>query len=420
MIADTEATPIADLDLAHLDWETPEFAADPHLRFEAARDRHPWLARVNGGFVVHDLATIRELLVQDDRLRTCFDGIVDLMGAHGTRWGRFAQEQMIALPEREHAVVRGAFAARFTPRHANQLRPVMRETMRRLLDEWAPRQRIDFEEFASYYPVSVMAQMIGAPLDAIPALRRSMETLGLAFSLDATMLPRLDAAMEQFDAFVFGLIEQRRKEPGDGTAQDLLDVLIETGAAQGINDRQLADLLIFLFVAGYDTSKNVLTYTMNLLLDRQDIYERCAVDHAYCGKVIEEALRLFTPGSTFRATREDIVHRGVRIPAGTMLFFALGVSGQISADIENPHAFEPERRLEPHLRHVGFGLGRHMCLGQYIARAQLHEGLHLIAQRMRHPRKDGANGWRPFPGVWGIDGLPIAFETGAEGIVVRT
>jgi cytochrome P450 len=50
-----------------------------------------------------------------------------------------------------------------------------------------------------------------------------------------------------------------------------------------------------------------------------------------------------------------------------------------------------------------------MCLGQYIARAQLQEGLHLVAQRMKDPHMAGEMGWRPFPGVWGIKGLPIEF-----------
>jgi len=42
-------------------------------------------------------------------------------------------------------------------------------------------------------------------------------------------------------------------------------------------------------VAGYDTSKNVMTFTMRTLLDYPEIYARCATDLDYCGKVVEEA-----------------------------------------------------------------------------------------------------------------------------------
>ena len=406
----SQPTLISDLDLYHLAWETRDFSADPYTELEAARAQHPWLATVTGGYAVHDLAAIRDLLIQDDKLRTSFDGIVDIMNAKGTAWGRFAEEQMIAMPDREHAVLRGAFAAKFTPRYANQLRPIMRATMEDLLTEWAPKRRIDFEEFASYYPVAVMTRMIGASLEDIPALRSAMETLGLAFSQDSSLLPKLDEAMAQFDDFAIRLIRRRQANPRPDDEPDLLDILIEAGDTGGITERQLVDMLIFLFVAGYDTSKNVLTYTMNTLLDHPDVYLRCAEDLEYCGKVVEEALRMFTPASTFRATKEDIVYRNVLIPKDTLVFFLINVAARVSADIDNPHSFDPDRVNDPKLRHVGFGLGRHMCLGQYIARTQLQEGLHLIAQRLRHPRKAGQPGWRPFPGNWGIDGLPIEFE----------
>jgi cytochrome P450 len=360
---------------------------------------------------VFGLCAIREIMGRDDALRPSFDGIAEIMECHGSPWGRFCEEQMIALPDREHALLRQTFAAKFTPRYANQLRPMMREIMQQLLSQWAPREKIDFEEFASYYPVSVMARMIGAPVDAIPALRKSMETMGLAFSMDKARVPALDAAFTHLDAFSQDLIAQRRANPhGAGEELDLLDLLIEAADEGGINDRQFADLLIFLFVAGYDTSKNVLTYMMHLMTENPEIYEHCADDLDYCRKVVEETLRIFNPSSAFRVTTSSVEYDGVVIPAGTMLFFNLNVAGRDPAAFADPAAFRPERPIEPAKRHVAFGMGKHMCLGQYIARAQLQEGIHLIAQHMKQPREVGEKGWRPFPGVWGIDGLPLAFE----------
>ncbi|MFC0204382.1 cytochrome P450 [Novosphingobium soli] len=404
---------IDQLDLYHLDWNDPAFAAEPWPEFAKARAKHPWLARTDAGYAVFDLRAIRELMVRDDALRPGFEGIVDIMECRGSPWGRFAQEQMIALPDREHRLLRDAFARKFTPRYANQLRPLMRETMERLLREWASdevaRIHIDFEEFASYYPVAVTAQMVGAPLEAIPGLRRSMETMGLAFSMDKARVPALDAAFEHLDAFAHDLMARRRADPRSGAEADLLDMLLEAGREHEVSDRQLADLVIFLFVAGYDTSKNVLTYMMHLMLQNPEIYARCAEDIDYCRRVVEEALRVFNPSSAFREATRDITYRDVRIPQGTMLFFNLNVAGRDPALFEAPDAFEPDRPIAAESRHVAFGLGKHMCLGQYIARAQLQEGIHLVARAMRSPSPDGAPGWRPFPGVWGIKGLPIAF-----------
>lgn len=403
-------TDVSELDLHHLKWDTPEFAANPWPEFDKARARHPWLARTDAGYAVFELKAIRELLGNDANLKPSFDGIAEIMECKGSPWGRFCQEQMIALPEREHKLLRDTFAAKFTPRYANQLRPMMRAIMEDLLAKWAPLGRIDFEEFASYYPVSVMTTMIGAPLEKIPELRASMETLGLAFAMDKTKVPALDAAFLHLDAFAEEIVAERRAHPRAGQEPDLLDMLIDAAGEGGINDRQLRDLLIFLFVAGYDTSKNVLTYMMHLMTQNPDIYERCAEDHEYCRRVVEETLRMFNPSSSFRFTSEDVTYRDVRIPANTMLFFNLNVSGRDPTAFDDPGHFDPERPIDPARRHVAFGMGRHMCLGQYIARAQLQEAIHLIARHMKQPREVGEKGWRPFPGVWGIAGLPIAFE----------
>ena len=401
---------LSDLDLYELPWEEPAFAADPMPQFAKARARHPWLAKCSAGYVVFDYHAIRELYWQDDKMRTSFDGIVEIMGAKGTKWGRFTEEQMIALPEREHKLMRATFAALFTPRYANALRPVMQEQINRLLDEYVPRQQIDFEEFASYYPVSVLSRLVGAPLELIPGLRSSMETIGLAFSLDKTRLPALDVAIEHMDAFAHKLMADRRANPREGQEPDLLDVLIKASDDGGISDRQLADLLIFLFVAGYDTSKNVLTYMMSLMMRNPEVYARCAEDLDYCRKVVEETLRYFNPGTSFRFTDADIEYRDVLLPKDTMLFFPLSVSGRDPTVFDDPERFDPDRPIVPEKRHIAFGLGKHMCLGQYIARTQLQEGIHAIAKRMRNPRRAGEQGWRPFPGVWGMKGLPIAFD----------
>jgi len=398
------------LDLYHLAWESAAFAADPHPEFEAARARHPWLAKTDAGYVIFELKASRDLLTQDDKLLPAFDEVIDLMGAKGSAWGRFAAEQMIALPDQDHMLLRRAFAAKFTPRYANELRPLMTASIEQLLDAWVPQGDFDFEEFASYYPVSVISQMIGAPLEAIPELRSSLETLGLAFSMDKTRLPALDAAIGHMDAFVEELMAQRRANPHGEGQEDLLDTLIAMVDTGQIPERQLRDMLIFLYVGGYDTSKNVLTYMMYLMTRHLDIYERCASDHDYCRKVVEEALRLYTPSTTFRVTTADIDYRDVRIPKGTTLFFTLNVAGRDPTAHPQADQFDPERAVDPALRHVGFGLGRHMCLGQYLARAQLQEGIHAIAKRIKHPRLAGDPGWRPYPGVWGINGLPLSFE----------
>lgn len=400
---------VTELDLPHLAMEKPEFAANPVPHFAAAREQHPWLAKCSLGYVVHEYAAIRDLVMRNGEFRGSYDGIVELMGAKGTPWGRFTEAQMLAHDGAYHQRLRNVLAPKFLPKQANLNRPLMQQVITKLLDEWTPRKAFDFEEFASYFPITVMCRMIGASPDVVPAIRKSLEALGLGFSMNPGHLPALQEAIVVLDDFVQSLVAQRRSGQRPTTGPDLLDSLISVQDEGGMTDRELYDVLIFLFVAGYDTSKNVLTMMMNLLLDRPEMYQRCAEDQDFCARVVEETLRYNSPATILRMTAKDVVYRDVLLPQGSMMFFPVSVVGRDPSAFEQPEAFDPERAREN--KQIAFGRGAHICLGQFIARAQLEEGLHLIAQRIRNPRRAGPSDWRPFYGVWGMKGLPIDFNS---------
>jgi cytochrome P450 len=401
---------VAELTLPDLPINEPGFEVDPQPRFAAARAVHPWLARSPVGYVVTDYFAARDMLGMDAELRTAGEGVVALMKAEGSRWGRWEQEFIMAQNGAAHARLRAVLAPMFTPRAANRHRALMRQVVGDLLDDWAPRGRIDFEEFASYFPVGVMCAIIGASAAELPRLRSSLETLGLSYNLIPDFLPRLEAAYGVMEDFVVALVAARRAGARLRPEPDLLDALVAAADAGDLSEREMQDMLIFLFAAGYDTSKNVLTFLMHHLMRRPQIYRRCAEDLGYCAKVVEEGLRYTSPATIPRLVNSGFVYRDVCFPKDTMLFFPVSVLGRDPAAAPEPEVFDPDRPQEN--RHLAFGRGMHICLGQFIARAQLEEGLHLIARRMAAPRPDGEIGWRPFPGVWGIRGLPIAFTPG--------
>ncbi len=400
---------IAELDLPHLAMDEAEFGQDPLPRFAEARKQHPWLATSSLGLVITEHKAMRELFGRDDELRPPYKDVVALLGQEGTTWGRFTEEQLISLPVDQHKFLRDTFAAKFTPRNANQMRPLMQATISKLLDEWAPKGSFDFELFASHFPISVMFALVGAPQEGIALLRDDLEVIGLAHSYQLDLFPRIQEGMVRIDEFVQRCIAERRANPHEGI-EDMLDLLIDTSDGGNVSHRQLVDLIMFFFIAGYDTSKNVLTYTMYTLLDRPDIYARCADDHDYCRKVIEEALRWFNPSTVARFVDKPFEYRGVTFPKDQMLFFPLSISGRDPGSFPDADTFNPDRVNDPNNRQLAFALGKHMCLGQYIARAQLQEALHQVARRLKHPRLTGEVGWRPFFGAWGLKGLPIAFE----------
>jgi cytochrome P450 len=221
-------------------------------------------------------------------------------------------------------------------------------------------------------------------------------------------LPALQqAAITMYDS-IGKVVADRRAGIRQGAEEDMLDILLATRARGGMSEDELISLIVMMFVAGYDTSKNALTMMMDVLLDRPDDYTRCAADPDFCARVVEENFRFHTSATISRRTIRDIEYRDVLIPRDTMLFFPVSVAGRDPHVAPDAGRFDPLR--EQTSRHMAFGRGQHMCLGQHIARAQIEEGLHQMAQRITNPRRTGPSGWRPFFGVWGMKGLPIEFD----------
>lgn len=399
------------LSLPHLPLEDPAFAMDPTPFVAAARNEHPWLARCSAGYVVHEYKAIRDLTYMDDKMRPSMDGITEIMGAKGTPWGNFMDNLMLAKTGEDHVRIRSSVAGAFTPRSINRLRELMREVVSGLLDEWAPKGSFDFAEFASYFPIRVMFGLIGASPEALPGIRKSLETQGLSASLERSLLPALEAAHVVLYQFVDRLIDERLRK-GGGEPEEVLNVLIAANRSGRIDDAELRNLLIFLFAAGYDTSKNMLTLIMHRMLQHPEMWQRCAEDRAFSDKVVEETLRINSVSNIYRTLTKPVIYRDVEFPADTLLILTLSIAGRDPAAFPAALEFRPERALTN--RHVAFGIGRHMCLGQHLARAQIQEGIHLIAQRVTNPRLVGEVTWRPFYGVWGVRTLPIEFEPGAR------
>jgi cytochrome P450 len=256
----------------------------------------------------------------------------------------------------------------------------------------------------------VMFGLIGASPDLLPGIRASLEVQGSSYSLESWRMPVIEEAYQLLWNFVDELIAERGPNAGKG---DLLDELIASNTSGALDDEELRIMLVFLFAAGYDTSKNLLTLTMHSMLGAPQIWARCAQDRPYCDKVVEEQLRHTSPSNLYRLVTEEFEYHGVRFPKDSMIIIPITISGRDPAVFPNPMAFDPDRAGEE--RHLAFGRGMHICLGQFLARAQAEEGVHLIARRITKPRLAGAVSWRPFPGVWGIKSLPIEFDPAPAG-----
>ena len=387
--------------------ESPEFAADPQFYLDAARQQHPWLARFSQGYVVHGYQACSDLLANNVDMTCGFGPIIDFYGVRGSTWARFMEQTLISIYTPDHVRLRGAVAHAFTPRRANQEREMMRRTITTLLDEWAPKGHFDFAEFASYFPVTVMCGLLGVSAEPIPKIRDALENQLKSLNLDLSVKPLFMAGWEVLWDFTDRLVEEREAS-GKVDAESLLDDIIAAKRRGEMDGDEARFMVLTIVVAGYDTSKNQLGMMMKLLLDHPEMYQRCAEDLAYCRKVTEESVRHSAIATPYREAVVDFTYDGFEFHKGDMVVLAPPLANRDPTVFPDPGKFDPDR--ENAGRNIGFGRGPHLCIGQSIARNQLQEGLHLIAQRLKNPRLDGEIEWRPFLGAWGVKRLPIAFD----------
>jgi len=397
-------------DIPVLPVETPEFAADPGPSLRAAQAVHPWLARFSQGYVVHGYQAVCDLLADDANLDCGFGPVIDFYEARGTMWGRFMDEIIMARPglSEGHKRLRASINKAFTPRRADEARGLIRRIVTELLDEWAPQGRFDFAEFAAFIPVSVVFGLLGVSTEAIPRLKTALENQLLSVTLDPAAKPLFMAGWEVLWDFADTLVKTREAR-GYGEGEGLLDTLIAAKNAGQMDETELRFMVLTLVVGGYDTTKNQLTVTMNLAIDNPAIYEACAKNLKLCAKVAEEALRHTPTVSPYRRASRDFTYGGFRFHEGDTLVIATPLAGHDPTAFADPERFDPSRANLN--RHVGFGRGAHICVGQFLARAILEESLHLVAQRLKNARVAGEIEWRPFLGAYGLKHLPIELES---------
>jgi cytochrome P450 len=238
---------------------------------------------------------------------------------------------------------------------------------------------------------------------------------------------RARRAIRVLDAVVYEMIAARRRAGEPST--DLLSMLVyardpETGEA--MNDRQLRDEVMTLFLAGHETTADALAWTFYLLGQHPPAARRLEAEVdavldgcpptladvprlSYTLKVFQEAMRLYPPGWVIsRTPRQDDTIGGYHIPAGSTVVVSQYVLHRHPDYWDDPSRFDPERfadRGAP--AYFPFAAGPRVCIGNNFALLEARLALAMVAQRYqvslvpgRPVEPEPLVTLRPHPGVW--------------------
>jgi len=225
---------------------------------------------------------------------------------------------------------------------------------------------------------------------------------------------RRDRARRKVVALMSGLIAARRA--GKGTTDDFLDTLIAARTADGapLTDDTITGLLLTLLFAGQHTSAVLATWTGVLLLcnsqylgpilaEQSEVFQSQAMTLAALKQLvtlercIKEAERLHPPlVMLMRKALRDFRFMGHVIPAGDLVLISPGVSHRIAAIFADPELFDPARFAPPREEDrrtpyglIGFGGGKHRCIGLAFAYQQVKVIWSVLLRRYRFDLVDG-------------------------------
>jgi cytochrome P450 len=169
------------------------------------------------------------------------------------------------------------------------------------------------------------------------------------------------------------------------------------------------NLVLNVLIGGVDTTQSQLSHAIRLLAERPEQWKALAEQPELVDSAVDEALR-FEPITPFtaRITEEEVEHRGVVFPAGTVVMVCAFTANRDDEQIEQPDEFDIAA-ARGSAKPLTFGAGVHYCLGANLARAELQEALSFLAPRMRDLRLDGEPELGTTTGIYGVDRLPIRF-----------
>jgi cytochrome P450 len=371
----------------------------------AARDAH-WLARNPLGFTVMRYEDVAAVL-RDRRFHSALSLIPRMQGMDEVEFEQ-RRPSILTMEGDEHTRLRRLVNGAFTPAAADRLRPFMREVVGELVDDVDADGCCDFvAQVCQPYPIPIICELLGAPRGDWELFSRWATDIFKIFNQNlAEDLPAFQNAAAELENYVRALIERRRDDPGD----DLLSALIEV---EEEGDRLSSDELIMLaeavLMAGTDTTRNQLGCCVALFGAHPDQWRHFVAHPELAPRAVEECMRyLGAVSGTVRVASEPIEYRDVLFPEGTLVAVALAGSNRDPDVFGDPERFNIER--EPGVQQMTFGSGIHRCLGLHLARAELHEALILLTERMPDLRLDGPIEWKPESfGIWGPVRLPVAW-----------
>ncbi|MFD4946047.1 cytochrome P450 [Streptomyces sp. NPDC058239] len=347
---------------------------NPYPLYAELREAGPVVRQADGSYLIgtyHDIAA----LLHDPRMSADPRSRTAPAASEET-----TKPPFLRLDDPEHHRLRTLAMRPFGPPHSpgriDAMRGEIAHITEELIEALRDRKQIDIvDDFAYPLPITVICRLLGVP--------REDETLFQTWTdvivASADIGPEEDTterdqagirARQEMGRYLVNLAEQRRDRP---TADMLSAFINEPDPALRLTDEELAETTILLFIAGHETTVNLIANGVLTLLRQPDQLDRLRREPGLLPQAVEELLRYEPPvHMRERVPLADIDVAGTTIPEGASVVLALASASRDPKRFHEPDRFDPTRRDN---EHFGFGSGIHLCYGAPLARIEAETAL---------------------------------------------
>lgn len=373
------------------DIHEPGYLADPFPVWERLRHEQPLL---------HDT-------VDDRWLLTRYDDVVAVLGDPQTYstlpYQRIFSDvigpTMVEMDGPEHDVRRAIVAPELVgERLLRDFAPLVAQVVDDLLADTDAGPFDVVSGLSRPLPLRVVARLLGLERTDEAFLA---ETTASVIAALAGVEPARTAGIDAYRRFadrIAGLVAERVEQPG----LDLISGIARGRTASGdaLPATEIPSFIALLLVAGGETTDRALTNFLAVLMSEPDVLAAVAADTALLQPAFTEFMR--RDGVVVYEDREltaDVEWHGVPIAAGEIVRVALISANNDESVFRDPRRFDlgrPDLRLGKERRtggradgvasHLGFGYGKHFCIGYQLARLEVVTAAEQLLARRPHLR----------------------------------
>ncbi|MCW1383423.1 cytochrome P450 [Novosphingobium sp. KCTC 2891] len=285
---------------------------------------------------------------------------------------------LVQIDGKEHKDLRAITFPAFTPKALKALEEQIRGIAREFVDAMiAKAPECDFaRDVAFLYPLRVVMKVLGVPEEHEPFMLKLTQELFGPNDPDMNRTGKevtgeeamnlLQQTMLDLEAYFGEVTKTFRTKP-----ESCINSLIANAKIDGeyLTHRQMMGYYIIAATAGHDTTANTTGAAMWALAQNPEVLRQLKEDPSAMTGFVEETIRWASPVKHFMRTAiADAEVAGQQVKKGDWVMLSYHSANRDEDVFDDPFAFKIDRPIH---KHVAFGSGPHVCLGQHLARMEM-------------------------------------------------